>query len=810
MKNIFYLISILLLCNIAFAETPDLEYSITVKDDASDSTKQLYFGVDPIATDSIDVELGESELPPAPPGQVFLARLIGTDIGIDLGNGTLNDYRQGDATFEGTKPHEIWYELSENGTTITISWEFPENISGHLIDLFDGLVVDEQMVGNGSYTVENPSALPKLKMFITYTPIDTLNPDIHVQPTSWAFGDVDIGESTTHDFLISNTGNATLSGNLQLTGQDSAQFNISGEPTFFIAPDSSHTATVEFAPTVTGNHSAILRINSNDPDENPFDIPLSGTGLDTAGIDVYAPSDAEGSTGQSVTIPITIPNDDVTGEEIYGYDFKLHFSETVLDASTDGYSVSGTMSDGWSVAYNNTNDGYVVLSVYGTTPLSGSGTLINLMFDVVGSVGDTTSLIFSDYVFNDGTPIFVPHNGHFTVVPNRFDIQGNTTYFMGYENGGGALPDININMTGDTTTVVITDSIGNYSFDDVLQGNYTVTPSRSDYLEFPAISAYDASLTARASAELITLTAHQQLAADVSSSGTLEAFDASLIARFAVDLVQDFPAGAWKFDPIQRQYSPLDSDMVAQDYVGIGMGDVSGNGFSADRNSFGEITTPISELPPNSIVTIPLMISYEESQDIFGYQFDSSLENMEFISIEVEGTLSENCSIIYNDDVNYLQLVSYHTESLDGDGVLVNMICETGDADHFALSLDNILFNEADIQSSYFQFASTSSGGSGMTDVPKSYFLNQNYPNPFNPQTEISYGLPTASHVSIKIYDISGKLIKILYNGTQDAGFYTKTWDATNENGEILSSGLYFYVLETDNFVRTRKMVLLD
>ena len=87
---------------------------------------------------------------------------------------------------------------------------------------------------------------------------------------------------------------------------------------------------------------------------------------------------------------------------------------------------------------------------------------------------------------------------------------------------------------------------------------------------------------------------------------------------------------------------------------------------------------------------------------------------------------------------------------------------------------------------------------------PTSYNLSQNYPNPFNPSTNINFTLPNAEFVTLKIYDILGKVVTTLINEELNAGNYTKTWDANN-----LSSGVYFYRLTAGKFTETKKMILV-
>jgi len=88
--------------------------------------------------------------------------------------------------------------------------------------------------------------------------------------------------------------------------------------------------------------------------------------------------------------------------------------------------------------------------------------------------------------------------------------------------------------------------------------------------------------------------------------------------------------------------------------------------------------------------------------------------------------------------------------------------------------------------------------------VPSDPILSQNYPNPFNPTSVIEYTLPTDGFVSLKVYDILGREVTALVNEKQNAGKHS-----VNFNGASLASGIYFYVLKTDNFVLSKKMNLI-
>ena len=89
-------------------------------------------------------------------------------------------------------------------------------------------------------------------------------------------------------------------------------------------------------------------------------------------------------------------------------------------------------------------------------------------------------------------------------------------------------------------------------------------------------------------------------------------------------------------------------------------------------------------------------------------------------------------------------------------------------------------------------------------EVPLKFLLKQNYPNPFNPSTVISYQLPIASHISLKVYDLLGREVATLVNEEKPAGIYEAEF-----NADGLSSGIYFYRIESDNFVQAKKMILM-
>ncbi|UCF04174.1 MAG: T9SS type A sorting domain-containing protein, partial [bacterium] len=92
--------------------------------------------------------------------------------------------------------------------------------------------------------------------------------------------------------------------------------------------------------------------------------------------------------------------------------------------------------------------------------------------------------------------------------------------------------------------------------------------------------------------------------------------------------------------------------------------------------------------------------------------------------------------------------------------------------------------------------------------APETTYLDQNFPNPFNPATTILFGLKEPAVVSLRVYDVSGRLVRTLVSGERAAGVYKEKWNGLDNKGRAVTSGIYFYRLHAGTFLKTKKMVL--
>ena len=100
-------------------------------------------------------------------------------------------------------------------------------------------------------------------------------------------------------------------------------------------------------------------------------------------------------------------------------------------------------------------------------------------------------------------------------------------------------------------------------------------------------------------------------------------------------------------------------------------------------------------------------------------------------------------------------------------------------------------------------------GVSKSSTLPEKFVLHQNYPNPFNPTTIIQYELNNDAFVVITIHDILGNVIKVLVSENQRSGHKKIQWNSKSDQGESVPAGVYFCKIEVENFVATKKILLL-
>ncbi len=127
---------------------------------------------------------------------------------------------------------------------------------------------------------------------------------------------------------------------------------------------------------------------------------------------------------------------------------------------------------------------------------------------------------------------------------------------------------------------------------------------------------------------------------------------------------------------------------------------------------------------------------------------------------------------------------------------------EYGDIGRVKLNRTGTIVVEHPIESFTIRKTSTN-------NLPIEFALKQNYPNPFNPITTIVYDVPKESHITLTVYDLMGRVVKELVSDRINAGTHHIIWNGTDAYGQSVASGMYLYRLKSDNYIKTKKLVML-
>ncbi len=218
-----------------------------------------------------------------------------------------------------------------------------------------------------------------------------------------------------------------------------------------------------------------------------------------------------------------------------------------------------------------------------------------------------------------------------------------------------------------------------------------------------------------------------------------------------------------------------------------GVDDNSGNNFlTANSGTFCFTPTPVELVSFTAEVLQDSVVLYwETATEINNYGFDvertlSGVEAWETLGFVVGHGNSNSPKYYEFVDMNRL---------VDGAIYRLKQIDTDGGFEYYRETVEVEGYNITDVEEE---------------TLPTEYSLEQNYPNPFNPTTVITYSIPKASDVSLKVYNTIGEVVSTLVNGHQEAGKFNVTFNANN-----LPSGVYFYSIRADGYSSVKKMLLI-
>jgi len=207
-----------------------------------------------------------------------------------------------------------------------------------------------------------------------------------------------------------------------------------------------------------------------------------------------------------------------------------------------------------------------------------------------------------------------------------------------------------------------------------------------------------------------------------------------------------------------------------------------------------------------------IMLEAEVAEEVAGIEIDLSFDPSQVEVQEISTTLrTGNLGLYYHIESGKVKIGMvdiYGANTLaPGEGAILNIKFQKNktQAGTSSARIDdaivvNTMAEELDVQIEPNKV---------IRSIPQTFSLAQNYPNPFNARTVIKYSLPKDSKVEITIYNILGRKVKTLVNEHQKAGYKTVIWDGKNQKGNEVATGVYFYRITADDFVQSKKMLLL-
>lgn len=400
--------------------------------------------------------------------------------------------------------------------------------------------------------------------------------------------------------------------------------------------------------------------------------------------------DVQSLTGVTVTVPVN--TGDVTGSNIFSADMSISYDPAVLAPlanSTFGVTPGPVAnSNGSNLLVSNPTPGTLIISLFGTSPMSGSGVLINLNFNVIGVPGTASALNFT--LFNYAPACAVTTNGSVTV------ISGTISGVVSYNNIQGPpvpryVPNVTLNAAGSPSVSTTTDSSGAYTMSGFGAGSYTVTASKTGGVN-GAVTAFDASMIQQYAINQITFTPQQAIVANVSGTDGVTSFDATLVARYAV-LLPPPPGfsdttGNWLFYPASRTYPNVYTNASGEDYFALLMGDVSANWndpnpLPGGRFASGPVRSIAVQAPqmtvkPNREVMIPIGVQGVVNKGVVAYEFeldyDPTVIQPQANPVSLTGTASRYLSSVVNAQTpGSIRVAVFGTAPINENGVLLNL-----------------------------------------------------------------------------------------------------------------------------------------
>ncbi len=397
-----------------------------------------------------------------------------------------------------------------------------------------------------------------------------------------------------------------------------------------------------------------------------------------------------------------------------------------------------------------------------------------------------------------------------------------------------SLQDVEMHLSGSSSSLVMTGSDGAYQFADVpLGGDYTVLPLK-DVEPLNGVSTFDLVLITKHILGVQVLDSpYKIIAADINKSNSVTTFDLVELRKLILFINTEFPNNtSWRFvdknfvfpdpaDPFSTSFPELlnfnnvPSNVLDANFIGLKVGDVNGSAIpnqlagNNDRNTYGTFTFQLEDTYLEK--DVPATIEFvAQADEVEGFQFTLEFDKdaVEFTNLFSNTLTEDNFGFTMIDDG--IITVSWNKTGYEKNGTLETSYFTLTFRPREDVRLRDVLnlnsrFTRAEAYTSDMQIQNVALSF-GNDVYPAEFGLFQNTPNPFGGFTVIGFNLPEAANASLTILDISGREVKSI------RADYVKGYHEITISREELpvAQGVFYYRLETEDFTATRKMIVLD
>ena len=647
-------------------------------------------------------------------------------------------------------------------------------------------------------------------------------PDIDVTPASHNFGDVPVGSSAEQTFTVRNLDTGVLEvTDVSITGENPADFEItSGGGAFTLAENESRDVVVRFTPSTADPQTANLTFTSNDPDENPLDVPLSGNqplppcdpnvniavGQTTTASSIagYPPENATDGNPNSRWRSENLSADNQTQW------LKIDFGENVAIERV----VLRWKSSRRATAYQiqTSNDDVTWNTIYSTTGASGSLdeitglNAITQFLRLLMTESNDTRYVLNEFEVYCPTGPPPPPEPDIAVQPTSHDYgqvligESASQTFVVSNAGTGALNVTNVTLGGpDAGEFQITRNGAPFSlapgdthhvkiaFAPTTEGakNATLTLASDDPDENPldVPLAGTGSTTPPPGTEVVFTPSHDTF---VKSSAPNKKYGTSRELRVRSS------GSTLLYIFVKFEVTGI-SGSVQSAKIRLTVTDGSDDGGSiyVAPNTLDDGTTPWTE---SNLV-------WNNAPAIGG----SALSSVGAVAAGTEVEFDVTSALTGNGTFSFAIKNTSSDRAVYGSkesNTVPKLVVTTGTAALQARAMLPVQPEgvQTEVKPPPVQQSEL--------PLPQEFRLLQNYPNPFNPTTTIVFALPRAAHVQLRLYTLTGRLVRVLAAGSRAPGWHQVSWDGTDAQDQPVASGIYVYRLTAGTFSAARKLVL--